>query len=168
MLRAGSSLREVGQVLRHRGSEVTSIYAKVDRRALAALVQPWPGGSGMSALERHLDEYLTIRRGLGFKLTSEQRMLNGFVAFMLVGVEGLLLQRAVQRRLRGEAARDLDAHVDSPVVGVGLVHDAPFQGGLGVDAPASPEQPLDACRSATSSRTTCTPSPPVMPNAGWG
>jgi site-specific recombinase XerD len=40
MLRAGSSLREVGQVLRHRGSEVTSIYAKVDRRALAALVQP--------------------------------------------------------------------------------------------------------------------------------
>lgn len=42
MLRAGSSLREVGQVLRHRSSEVTSIYAKVDRRALAALVQPWP------------------------------------------------------------------------------------------------------------------------------
>jgi integrase/recombinase XerD len=42
MLRAGSSLREVGQVLRHRGSEVTSIYAKVDRRALAAIVQPWP------------------------------------------------------------------------------------------------------------------------------
>jgi integrase/recombinase XerD len=43
MLRAGAGLREVGQVLRHRGSEVTSIYAKVDRRALAALVQPWPG-----------------------------------------------------------------------------------------------------------------------------
>lgn len=42
MLRAGSSLREVGQVLRHRSSETTSIYAKVDRRALAALVQPWP------------------------------------------------------------------------------------------------------------------------------
>jgi integrase/recombinase XerD len=45
MLRAGSSLREVGQVLRHRGSEVTSIYAKVDRRALAAMVQPWPGAT---------------------------------------------------------------------------------------------------------------------------
>jgi integrase len=43
MLRAGAGLREVGQVLRHRGSDVTSIYAKVDRRALAALVQPWPG-----------------------------------------------------------------------------------------------------------------------------
>jgi integrase/recombinase XerD len=45
MLRAGSSLREVGQVLRHRSSEITSIYAKVDRRALAALVQPWPGAA---------------------------------------------------------------------------------------------------------------------------
>jgi integrase/recombinase XerD len=45
MLRAGAGLREVGQVLRHRGSEVTSIYAKVDRRALAALVQPWPGAA---------------------------------------------------------------------------------------------------------------------------
>jgi site-specific recombinase XerD len=42
MLRAGSSLRDVGHVLRHRSSEVTSIYAKVDHRALAALIQPWP------------------------------------------------------------------------------------------------------------------------------
>ena len=45
MLRAGSSLREVGQVLRHRDSEVTSIYAKVDRLALATMVQPWPGAA---------------------------------------------------------------------------------------------------------------------------
>jgi integrase/recombinase XerD len=43
MLRAGGSLSEVGQVLRHRGGDVTSIYAKVDRLALAAVVQPWPG-----------------------------------------------------------------------------------------------------------------------------
>jgi integrase/recombinase XerD len=44
MLRAGGSLTEVGQVLRHRGRDVTSIYAKVDRLALAAVVAPWPGG----------------------------------------------------------------------------------------------------------------------------
>lgn len=31
MLRAGGSLTEVGQVLRHRSRDVTSIYAKVDR-----------------------------------------------------------------------------------------------------------------------------------------
>jgi site-specific recombinase XerD len=45
MLRAGASLTEVGQVLRHRGLDVTSIYAKVDRLALAQVVQPWPGSA---------------------------------------------------------------------------------------------------------------------------
>lgn len=44
LLRAGGSLAEVGQVLRHRGLDVTSIYAKVDRLALAAVVASWPGG----------------------------------------------------------------------------------------------------------------------------
>lgn len=43
MLRAGGSLTEVGQVLRHRSRDVTSIYAKVDRLALAQVVMPWPG-----------------------------------------------------------------------------------------------------------------------------
>ena len=38
MLRAGGSLTEVGQVLRHRGRDVTSIYAKVDRAALSQVV----------------------------------------------------------------------------------------------------------------------------------
>jgi integrase/recombinase XerD len=43
LLRAGASLSEVGQVLRHRDADTTAIYAKVDRLALAALIQPWPG-----------------------------------------------------------------------------------------------------------------------------
>ncbi|MDA8400394.1 MAG: site-specific integrase [Candidatus Dormibacteria bacterium] len=43
MLRAGSSLDQVGQVLRHQRRETTSIYAKVDRRALSAVIRPWPG-----------------------------------------------------------------------------------------------------------------------------
>jgi integrase/recombinase XerD len=42
MLRAGSPLSEVGQVLRHRSPLSTAIYAKVDRDALAALARPWP------------------------------------------------------------------------------------------------------------------------------
>ena len=42
MLRAGGSLDEVGQVLRHRRRETTQLYAKVDRRALSAVVRPWP------------------------------------------------------------------------------------------------------------------------------
>jgi integrase/recombinase XerD len=44
MLGAGSSLAEVGQVLRHARVATTAIYAKVDHRALEALVLPWPGG----------------------------------------------------------------------------------------------------------------------------
>lgn len=43
MLRAGSPLAEVGQVLRHRSALTTAIYAKVDRDALAVLARPWPG-----------------------------------------------------------------------------------------------------------------------------
>jgi integrase len=42
MLRAGSPLSEVGQVLRHRSALSTAIYAKVDRDALAVLARPWP------------------------------------------------------------------------------------------------------------------------------
>jgi integrase/recombinase XerD len=44
MLRAGASLPEVGQVLRHRSQLATSIYAKVDDHALRVLARPWPGG----------------------------------------------------------------------------------------------------------------------------
>lgn len=42
MLRAGASLEEVGQVLRHHQLLTTAIYAKVDRDALRALARPWP------------------------------------------------------------------------------------------------------------------------------
>jgi site-specific recombinase XerD len=43
MLRAGTPLPDVGQVLRHRNSGTTAIYAKVDRIALRSLARPWPG-----------------------------------------------------------------------------------------------------------------------------
>jgi site-specific recombinase XerD len=45
MLRAGASLPEIAEVLRHRRLESTAIYAKVDRAALRALALPWPGGA---------------------------------------------------------------------------------------------------------------------------
>jgi site-specific recombinase XerD len=44
MLRAGASLPEIGQVLRHRRALSTAIYAKVDREALRTIARPWPGG----------------------------------------------------------------------------------------------------------------------------
>lgn len=45
MLKAGASLPEIGQVLRHRDQKTTARYAKVDREALRALARPWPGGA---------------------------------------------------------------------------------------------------------------------------
>jgi integrase/recombinase XerD len=44
MLRRGASLREIGDVLRHRRVQTTTIYAKVDLVALRGLALPWPGG----------------------------------------------------------------------------------------------------------------------------
>jgi site-specific recombinase XerD len=43
MLRAGGSLPEIAQVLRHRQLATTNIYAKVDHRSLRPLARPWPG-----------------------------------------------------------------------------------------------------------------------------
>jgi len=45
MLRAGASLTEIGQLLRHRRLLTTAIYAKVDRDALRKIARPWPGGA---------------------------------------------------------------------------------------------------------------------------
>ena len=45
MLRRGSSLTEIGELLGHRSPETTKIYAKVDLAALRTLALPWPGGA---------------------------------------------------------------------------------------------------------------------------
>jgi len=45
MLRHGASLTEIGEVLRHRNPQTTTIYAKVDLAALRTLALPWPGGA---------------------------------------------------------------------------------------------------------------------------
>lgn len=44
MLRHGASLTEIGEVLRHRNPQTTTIYAKVHLQALRMLALPWPGG----------------------------------------------------------------------------------------------------------------------------
>jgi site-specific recombinase XerD len=43
MLRAGASLSEIGQLLRHRRALTTAIYAKVDHDTLRTIARPWPG-----------------------------------------------------------------------------------------------------------------------------
>jgi site-specific recombinase XerD len=42
MLRHGTSLQDIGAILRHRLVQTTAIYAKVDVTALRTVAQPWP------------------------------------------------------------------------------------------------------------------------------
>ena len=44
MLRKGTSLSEIGEILRHASITTTEIYTKVDIAGLRTLAQPWPGG----------------------------------------------------------------------------------------------------------------------------
>lgn len=46
MLRAGSTLYEIGTVLRHKSADTTAHYAKVDVATLQQIAQPWPNGEG--------------------------------------------------------------------------------------------------------------------------
>ena len=45
LLRQGSTLQDIGQVLRHRDLATTAAYAKVDRDTLRTLASPWPGAA---------------------------------------------------------------------------------------------------------------------------
>ena len=81
MLQKGSSLSEIGEVLRHRSPDTTAIYAKVDFLSLRALALPWPGGALVKGLQKAVEEYLSMRRALGFKLKNPARLLFDFVAF---------------------------------------------------------------------------------------
>ncbi|TCG04423.1 integrase [Paraburkholderia steynii] len=44
MLRHGASLGEIGELLGHHHPQTTTIYTKVDIKALRTLAVPWPGG----------------------------------------------------------------------------------------------------------------------------
>jgi integrase/recombinase XerD len=46
MFRAGSTLYEIGTVLRHKSPNTTAHYAKVDVRTLQQIAQPWPNEEG--------------------------------------------------------------------------------------------------------------------------
>jgi integrase/recombinase XerD len=43
MLRAGASLPEIDQLLRHHRALTTAIYAKVNNDTLRTIARPWPG-----------------------------------------------------------------------------------------------------------------------------
>ena len=75
MVAAGVPLVEIGQVLRHSSLQSTAIYARVDveqLRQLAAAVAEG-GARDEPRSDDHVDDYLRLRRALGFKLEREGR-----------------------------------------------------------------------------------------------
>jgi site-specific recombinase XerD len=42
-LQAGTPLKEIADILRHRSLNTSVIYTKVDTNRLAAVTMPWPG-----------------------------------------------------------------------------------------------------------------------------
>ncbi|HFI5594664.1 TPA: tyrosine-type recombinase/integrase [Raoultella planticola] len=48
LLAAGSSIKDIADILRHRSLNATRIYAKLDSRKLALVALPWPGYLDMS------------------------------------------------------------------------------------------------------------------------
>lgn len=62
MLRAGASLPEVGQVLRHQSYRSTVIYAKVNELTLRPLAMPWPVGVGHPGLTELVHQWPAVSR----------------------------------------------------------------------------------------------------------
>ena len=72
----GASLDEIGDMLRHRGRRNTMIYAKMDIEGLRSIAKTWPTlrRCTMTALTKELDRYLSIRRKLGYDLSTSERV----------------------------------------------------------------------------------------------
>jgi integrase/recombinase XerD len=45
LLRAGTSMKDIADILRHRSLDTSAIYTKVDMSRLAAVALPWPGSA---------------------------------------------------------------------------------------------------------------------------
>jgi hypothetical protein len=75
-------LAQIAPILRHASVATTSIYAKVDRDAAAGPRAPVAAGGrrGMSELRDRAEDYLRMRRALGYKLEVRGLLLLGFVS----------------------------------------------------------------------------------------
>ena len=82
MLRHGASLAEIGEILRHRHLQTTTIYTKVDVDGVTHARVALAGRCAMTPLRQAVHEYLRMRRALGFKLQDAGKGLLAFVAFL--------------------------------------------------------------------------------------
>ena len=62
--------------------ESTANYAGSASPGCATLALAWPGGEGMSGLAGHVEDYLRLRRALGFKLRFPGQVLPALAAYL--------------------------------------------------------------------------------------
>ena len=90
MIGAKVPLAGIAQAMRHRSHGVTAIYARAGIDRLRPLARPWPGtpalpggGSVMTTpLHERAQEYLRLRRALGFRLRHEGYILPRFAGYL--------------------------------------------------------------------------------------
>ena len=83
MLRAGASLEEIGQVLRHRqAADDRDLRQGRPRRAARSSRGRGRRGPVMTALEERLAGYLAVRRALGYRLARAEKLLAQFIAWL--------------------------------------------------------------------------------------
>ena len=91
---SGGGLVEVGQVLGHRRPHTTAVYAKVDLPRCPN--SPSRGrGAVMTGLTDRVEEYVALRRALGFKLDRHGRLLADFANFSEAGEDHITIDAAV-------------------------------------------------------------------------
>jgi len=81
-LRRGGSLAEVGEILRQRSAFTQALYAKVGPGRARARRPSLAGRTVMSVLGQALEDYLRLRRALGFKLECHGRLLPSLVSHL--------------------------------------------------------------------------------------
>ena len=103
LLRRGAGLAEIGQVLRHQNQP----RPRSMPRSIARRCRRWRcrgrGASDDPASAQAVDDYLAMRRALGFKLTEHGRVLPQFAAFLAQRDESLITT-ALGARVRDPAS----------------------------------------------------------------
>jgi hypothetical protein len=80
LVNAGVPIKTIADVLAHTSIDTTAIYTKVDVTRLAMAALPFPTGGGRCAAR--LEEYVALRRRLGFQFKTQADGLIQFDRFV--------------------------------------------------------------------------------------
>jgi hypothetical protein len=78
LLAGGTSMAEIGQLLRHAQERTTAIYAKGRSDPAGLARDALPAGSRPMSMRTRAEEYLALRRCLGRTMHGDARMLRDF------------------------------------------------------------------------------------------